>query len=358
MLTQSLKEYILTTPLKIKDLSHKYDQQLVFEHVSLEIQAGELITVFGKSGCGKTTLIRDIAGLNNPCGGEIWIDNKPVFGSNNIPPQERGVGLVFQDYALFPTLSVKQNIGFGIRQKDPARIAELIEKTGLNGLEHRYPSQLSGGQQQRVALARALAPKPKILLMDEPFANLDAVRKFQLAQDLTLLLKTEGACGILITHDRQDALSFSNRIAIMGQGQRTSEILQMDTSETVYKFPSNKTVASLLGSCNFIRGLWNGTNLETDLGSLTPTPKSVQNLKDYQGPALACIRPEELMVSSGSRFKVQNCYFLGQSFRMVCVDQAQKLNSIVAYSKFRPEGFINISSTQPVWIIKDDDRCL
>ncbi|MEX2471984.1 MAG: ABC transporter ATP-binding protein [Gemmatimonadota bacterium] len=196
--------------------------------VDLEIRDRELVAVVGQSGCGKTTLLRIIAGLEVPDSGTVRIGGKVVAGSGVwVPPEHRGVGLVFQDFALFPHLTVEKNIAYGLRGLPRARRAEqtakMLELVDLEGLGGRYPHQLSGGQQQRVALARALAPEPSVLLLDEPFSNLDAPLKASLREGLTRVLRRTGVPTLLVVHDVEDVVVLSKRVAVLKDGQIVQE---------------------------------------------------------------------------------------------------------------------------------------
>jgi iron(III) transport system ATP-binding protein len=210
------------TFVEIRDLSFAYNRSgpPAIEKFSLSMNRGEVAGILGPSGSGKSTLLRLIAGLETPLGGSIAIDGKTVVdGHTFVPPETRGIGMVFQDYALFPHLSVSQNITFGLhgmmkadRQK---RLQDMVELVHLSGFEKRYPHELSGGQQQRVALARALAPKPTLLLMDEPFSNLDAELRENIRSELLDILRKAGMTCLFVTHDRQDADAICDRVIMM-----------------------------------------------------------------------------------------------------------------------------------------------
>ena len=218
------------------------------DDVSLEVDSGHVLAILGESGCGKTTLLRLIAGLERPTRGEISIDDRVMFDwTTDVPPEKRGVGLVFQDYALFPHLTVERNIAFGVRHGADARrarVRELLELVGLSGFERRYPHELSGGEQQRVALARALASSPSLLLLDEPFSNLDAVLKEQMRGEVSRILETAGITALFVVHDRDDALAIADRIAIVRQGA----IQQIGEPDEIRNHPANEYVARYLGS--------------------------------------------------------------------------------------------------------------
>lgn len=236
--------------------------------VDLRVAPGEIVALLGPSGCGKTTTLRLIAGFEHADSGWIEIGGAVVDGGRSwISPEKRGVGMVFQDYALFPHLNVVQNIGFGLpklskRERD-ARVSELMEIAGLTELARRYPHQLSGGQQQRVALARALAPRPQVLLLDEPFSNLDTELRLQMRTEVRELLKLTGTTAILVTHDQQEAMTVSDRMAVMLNGR----IEQIDSPDVVYHFPATRAVARFVGQGTFVPATIAGTVAETDIGA-------------------------------------------------------------------------------------------
>ncbi|HLT18861.1 MAG TPA: ABC transporter ATP-binding protein [Thermomicrobiales bacterium] len=236
------------------------------DDLSLEIEPGEILALLGPSGCGKTTTLRLIAGFERPQAGEVRIAGQTVAGNTFVPPEHRGVGMIFQEYALFPHLTVAKNIAFGLRalprRERGQRLEELLEMTGLNGLADRYPYQLSGGQQQRVAMARALAPRPHVLLLDEPFSNLDTELRLAMRVEVRDLLKKLGTTAVIVTHDQQEAMTVADRMAVMLDGR----IQQVDTPEVVYHYPANRAVARFVGQGTFVPARINGDLAESDLG--------------------------------------------------------------------------------------------
>jgi iron(III) transport system ATP-binding protein len=216
---------------------------------SLRVKRGELLAVLGPSGCGKTTMLRLVAGFELPDEGAIRIDGRQVSGGAWVPPERRQVGMVFQDYALFPHLSVAENVGFGLpRRMRAARVSEVLGLVGLGGLGGRRPHELSGGQQQRVALARALAPQPATVLLDEPWSNLDPALRGPMRDDIGRILREAEVTVVLVTHDQEEAFSLADRIALMDAGR----IIQVGTPEEMYYRPVSRQVAEFVGAANFV----------------------------------------------------------------------------------------------------------
>ena len=223
------------------------------KNLSLDIEKGSIVTLLGPSGCGKSTTLRLIAGFEYAESGRITLANRVVSDSNAwIPPEKRGVGMVFQDYALFPHLNVMDNVGFGYKGKDKKdRIFEVLNLVNLKGFEKRYPHELSGGQQQRVALARALARRPVVVLLDEPFSNLDADLRICMRVEIKRILKEAGTTAIFVSHDQKDALAISDKIVVMKDG----EIQQIGTPREIYQYPENTFVANFVGQTNILEGI-------------------------------------------------------------------------------------------------------
>ncbi len=235
--------------LEVTTLSKSFDQgkTMALDQVSFTIKQGKVIAIVGESGSAKTTLIRLISGLETPDYGVIKLKGEVISSLETmVPPEKRNVGLVFQDYALFPHLTVAANVGYGIKDKTikEARIAEVLNLVGLAGYEKRYPHQLSGGQQQRVALARAIAPQPELLILDEPFSNLDTMLREQLRNEIFEIIKKTAITAIFVTHDTEDALAVSDRIMVLKKGK----LIQKDKAKTLYKKPDTPYVASLFGT--------------------------------------------------------------------------------------------------------------
>jgi iron(III) transport system ATP-binding protein len=253
----------------VRSLEHAYGTHRVVRGLSFRLEPGCIGCLLGPSGCGKTTVLRCLAGFEPVLGGEILISDRIASSPGlQVPPEKRGVGMVFQDYALFPHLTVAQNIAFGIGSRSAsadARTTTMLELVGLVDVARAYPHQLSGGQQQRVALARALAPAPHLLLLDEPFSNLDVDLRERLSLEVRTILKAAGTTAILVTHDQNDAFAIADEIGIM----RNGVIEQWDNAYNLYHQPRTRFVADFIGQGVFVRGVASGkSKLATELGEL------------------------------------------------------------------------------------------
>jgi spermidine/putrescine ABC transporter ATP-binding subunit len=248
-----IKELVGLMEIQLKDIVKRFGTLEAVSHVSLEIHDGELFTLLGPSGCGKTTVLRLIGGFHKPDNGEIYFDGKPV---TPIPPYERNIGMVFQNYALWPHMTISNNITYGLKLKKlpkaeiADKVSHVLKLVNLVGLEKRYPGQLSGGQQQRVALARALVLNPDVLLLDEPLSNLDAKIRVQVRAEIRKLQKELGITTIYVTHDQEEALTLSDRIAVINLGK----LLQIGSPRDLYERPENPFVADFIGINNLIPG--------------------------------------------------------------------------------------------------------
>lgn len=255
--------------------------------VTFDLIQGEIAALLGPSGCGKTTTLRLIAGFEQLDAGEIEIQQRIVAGPGlHLPPEQRHVGMVFQDYALFPHLTVEENVRFGLQNyanHKGRRVAAVLDLVGLNGFGRRFPHELSGGQQQRVALARALAPEPHLILMDEPFSNLDASLRTRVRAEIRAILREEGATAIFVTHDQEEALSLVDKVVVMMDGA----VQQVATPIDLYYKPATKEVASFVGEANFLPGRGRGFEVDTELGTF-------QCINPAKGKVEVMIRPESI----------------------------------------------------------------
>ncbi len=309
--------------LSLVDLAHAYGKRPVLKDVSCHLEPGQIGCLLGPSGCGKTTALRLVAGFETPLRGEIHIAGQLVASSSqSLPPEKRQVGLVFQDYALFPHLNVADNIAFGLGRLDAAhlqkRVAEMLGLVGLAGEATSWPHQLSGGQQQRVALARALSPKPRLLLLDEPFSNLDVDLRERLALEVRDILKHEGITALLVTHDQHEAFAMADVIGVMNAGA----IQQWDTPYNLYHQPKNRFVADFIGQGVLLPGIVRGANqVEIELGLLegvSPAECDGDSCLIYgEGAAVeVLIRPDDIQHDDHSSLlaEVERRAFRGAEF--------------------------------------------
>jgi iron(III) transport system ATP-binding protein len=256
--------------LEVDHVSHGYQKQLVVDDISFRLQHGEIACLLGASGCGKTTMLRLIAGFETPRSGTLRVNGEVLADQQHfVPPESRRMGMVFQDYALFPHLSVAANIGFGLHKKSALarrqRVDEMLELVGLAGRGEHFPHELSGGQQQRVALARALAPEPYLLLLDEPFSNLDVELRERLSLEVRDILKRSGIAAILVTHDQHEAFAVADVVGVMRGGR----IEQWDTPYNLYHRPATRHVADFVGQGVFLPGeVINRNAVRVELGLL------------------------------------------------------------------------------------------
>ncbi|WP_374302637.1 ABC transporter ATP-binding protein [Paracoccus sp. (in: a-proteobacteria)] len=301
------------TALELDHVSRHFDGRAVLSDISLSIPAGKITCLLGQSGCGKSTLLRIISGVDRPDpGGRVLVGGTEVAGPGRfVEPEDRRIGFMFQDYALFPHLSVADNLAFGLRHlsrpERRERVAEVVERIGLGHLLDRYPHSLSGGEQQRVALARALAPRPSILLMDEPFSNLDQGLRERVRRETVGILRETGTTAIMVTHDPQEALAVGDMIVLM----RAGRIEQVGTPFEIYDRPCSAYAAEFMGPCNRLTGLWSQGRIETPIGAF----RADLDLPDG-ALALACIRPQALSIGpdgQGISARVMAKTFTGES---------------------------------------------
>nr|WP_315593140.1 ABC transporter ATP-binding protein [uncultured Cupriavidus sp.] len=304
-----------TSVIEVDRVHHAYKRHGVVKGVSFELARGSIACLLGPSGCGKTTVLRVIAGFEPLQDGRIVLDGQTVSSSNVlVPPEERRIGMVFQDYALFPHLDVAGNVGFGLtrsgRAERAARVEEVLQLVGLAGLGGNYPHELSGGQQQRVALARALAPRPELLLLDEPFSNLDVDLRERLSLEVREILKAQGTTAILVTHDQCEAFAMADEIGVMHDGV----IEQWGSAHEIYHRPKSRFIAGFVGQGVLIPGrLRRDGKIEVELGMLNPAVP-------LQLPADAAVdvlvRPDDIVHDDASpmRAEVVHKAFRGAEF--------------------------------------------
>jgi iron(III) transport system ATP-binding protein len=310
--------------VELQDLWHRYGDAggWTLQAITFTLHQGELVGLLGPSGCGKTTLLRLIAGFERPHRGAVLIDGRPVAAPGRwLPPERRGVGMVFQDYALFPHLNAWANTCFGLpRGHDSSRAGWLLELLGLAGLERRYPHELSGGQRQRLALARALAPGPSVVLLDEPFSNLDVEVRLRLRAELPGVLAECGASGLIVTHDPEEALAICDRVAVLQAGA----LHQCESPRQLVERPASAFVGRFVLQGNLLPARWDGGRVHTDLGLLEPVGEP-HGVAASEAPLEVLVSPEAIALEpAAGEAVVMGREFLGREWLyQVQLDPAQ-----------------------------------
>ena len=340
--------------VRLTDLRKRFGAVTAVDGVSLHIAEGTVHTLLGPSGCGKTTTLRCIAGLERPDGGEVLIGGRLVAAPGRgvfVPPERRGLGMVFQSYALWPHMTVFENIAFGLREQKraraeiQARVAEVLALTRLAGLEDRYPSQISGGQQQRVALARSLALRPGVLLFDEPLSNLDAKLRESMRMELVELHRVLGITSVYVTHDQVEAMVISDRISVMHQGR----VLQTGAARELYERPADPFVADFLGGGNFLSGQVAGDRIAAEGGLSIAGPLPGGTAEGSR--VLVALRPERLRVHAADPGGEANCWrgeLQGQVFAGDHVLCRVALGG--REMRVRADPFVALTEGMPVWV--------
>ena len=326
--------------LSLQKIQCRYDQDEVVRQVSFTLQAGQIACLLGPSGCGKTTTLRAIAGLEPLTGGTISIQGREASRAGwQLPPEKRGLGMVFQDHALFPHLSIGENVGFALRDHSASarrqRVAECLEQVRLAGMEKRFPHELSGGQQQRVALARALASRPRLILLDEPFASLDLDLRRQLNQEVRDILLNEGITGVIVTHDQEEAFAIATHVGIM----RAGELIQWDSPYNIYHSPVTRFVAEFAGSGAFLDGtVLPDERVATAAGELA----SHRPLGFPSGsPVTVLLRPEDVVADADGplRTSVIHRVFTGPNILYrLALDNGEQLTCLTGSHQDLPIG--------------------
>ena len=289
--------------IRARSVTKSYGSELVLSDFNLDVWNGSIVGILGISGSGKTTALRLLAGFDKPDTGIIEMRNRVISSEDTfLPPEERNVGMVFQDYALFPHLNVEKNISFGLSRDEikSGRLEEVLSMCNLETYRNKFPQELSGGQQQRVSLARALAPKPEVILLDEPFTSLDAHMARDLREEVVSLLRQTETTAIIVTHDQEEALSVCDVVSVLENGS----VIQSATPQEIYLNPVSQTVANSVGDPNILKGFSVDGRVETSLGTFVTA---------YNGALDVSIRPEciELLLDSEGSYVVKECTFYG-----------------------------------------------
>ena len=289
--------------IRARSVTKSYGSEIVLSDFNLDVWNGSIVGILGISGSGKTTALRLLAGFDKPDSGIIEMRNTVMSSEDTfLPPEERNVGMVFQDYALFPHLNVEKNISFGLSRDEikSGRLEEVLSMCNLETYRNKFPQELSGGQQQRVSLARALAPKPEVILLDEPFTSLDAHMARDLREEVVSLLRQTETTAIIVTHDQEEALSVCDVVSVLENGS----VIQSATPQEIYLNPVSQTVANSVGDPNILKGFSVDGRVETSLGTFVTA---------YNGALDVSIRPEciELLLDSDGSYVVKECTFYG-----------------------------------------------
>lgn len=330
--------------LNVKNLSARYADKDVVNDVCFKLNEGDIACLLGPSGCGKTTLLNTIAGFIQPVSGNIILDDNVISTAKTVvPPEQRNIGMVFQDYALFPHMTVRKNIGFGVKGQAIRKktVDTLLEQVRITEHAEKYPHELSGGQRQRVALARSLAAKPKLLLLDEPFSNLDNELRSQLGVELQSILKKQNITALLVTHDQQDAFALGNKTGVMNQGK----IEQWANAYELYHHPETEFVANFVGEGAFINGEMTGDHeVLTELGQIRGATVT-QNAVGKKVKVL--IRPDDVVLNPDAalRLEITNKAFRGANilYSLIHSNGENILSLLPSHEDFEVGDQVNMS---------------
>ena len=347
--------------LEVKSLTKVYDNTKVVDDISLSVLPGQITCLLGPSGCGKSTTLRMIAGVETQSSGEVWVDGQLICGSGfSQPPEKRYIGLIFQDFALFPHLTVWQNVGFGISKNNEGireKAYDLLSKVGLSSKSDKYPHELSGGEQQRVALIRALAPKPRIMLMDEPFSGLDKRLRDDIRDETLDILKSEETAVLLVTHEPEEAMKMADEIALM----RNGEIVQKGAPYNLYNAPVDREAVAFFSDANIIKSKVSGSLADSPFGQFFAP--GLDEGTDVE----IVIRPQHVRIDFDREGKgplptvsmgipvrgcVERARFLGnESLVEFKMDFDNSIFRVTVPSVFLPK------TGQPLWLTIPRDRC-
>lgn len=327
------------TTLEVRNLVKQFHgtQQSAVNNISFELSAAEILALVGPSGCGKTTTLRIIAGLERPDSGFVRLNDRVVVSESVfIPPEKRGVGMVFQDHALFPHLTVSENIAFGLRGQSPAQVrqtvGDMLHLVGLLPLAKRYPHALSGGERQRVALARALAPRPVLVLMDEPFSSLDADLRMEMREHVRRILKSMQATVVFVTHDQEEALYMGDRLAVLQSGH----LEQIGTPEEIFHESNTRFVAEFMGDSDFLKGKVARGGIQTEIGLLT----EIVDLP-VSTPVEVAVRADDIdfhVDGSGNSLIVERFFRGAFNIYRLRLDSGQILHASTDHTRIYPVG--------------------
>jgi len=340
----------LAMELSFENIVQVYGSTRALDGVSLTVGAGELVCLLGQSGCGKTTLLRIASGIELPTSGRVLMGGVEVAGKSFfVPPEKRGIGLMFQDYALFPHLTILDNIAFGLqslgREEARRNAVAALKRVKLEKYAEDYPHMLSGGEQQRVALARAIAPRPGILLMDEPFSNLDRRLRDSIREDTITILRETGATTIVVTHDPEEAMRIADRIVLMRDGR----IVQHGSPEQLYSAPSDVAAARFFCNFNEVEGLAFEGTVETPLGKFAVTDSIPEHAR-----AIVCIRPQAVKLSmerEGLQGQIVSRHFLGECDHVgVTIDETE----LTLQARILPRSGLNVGDVVGVEFDRHD----